>query len=332
MPASPLPTPTPQPHHPRLALPPFTLNIPRLRAAQTHQPPPFPLTALPTDLILSIADHLPPPSRLALALTNRALHAALPRSWLRLSAAQTLDWIDLLERGDPERRYFCFYSRGLHPLARLTNGGAQCGSDGGSGAGLKTPLRIAVAPTYSISLHAARAVLLARRMNSTHEHEDGTGNGNAFGLRLSTLNRKTNWYPAPDSAAQPRTESWTARVLDNELYVRSVQNLKVRQKDGEYDDEGHDKVQAQLPRVCHHTDLPTRHIVSFSDKRTPVGRAPRMRVYAMTPEWEAGSCARCRTDWEVTTYRVVCARESVYAVQLDISSRGRLPDAAAGCG
>ncbi|KAI0903813.1 hypothetical protein F4823DRAFT_617218 [Ustulina deusta] len=186
-------------------------------------PPSFgPLVGAPVDVLLLISDQLAanPEAIVALSLTCKSLYVMFRKERINLRGVQRKALLLLLEKDFGDKIYYCPFCSRLHPFSpswspttreyrlRSARKGRRCRY-------ARCPIRgqafyLHNHCRYSLGYHHARLVM--------NRHLFGAPNG----LPLDNLQdffMETRGFNIP-----PWTQDWTARIIDNELFLSAVHN------------------------------------------------------------------------------------------------------------
>lgn len=180
---------------------------------------------LPRDVVLCIADHLPPESIAVLALTCRALWWESYWKGVIKDPRTRPGLLPLLVHDQPGN-FYCFNSQRLHRIHENMRPGdirygrdwGCCYSDGSSRWSIDRGI-LSMSPSWKVSFFHAHLVMNAHRYGLSH------------GLHVNGLYLSQRVHTAPLAARRPTVyRSREARIISNELFI--CDSLFIRQPQG----------------------------------------------------------------------------------------------------
>jgi len=223
------------------------ITVAELGIKTNPHPPQTNAFSLPPEIVSLILSHLAPESIVAFALSCRSFHQYLP-SPPRLSEEAWLTLLNWLEQDIPHL-FLCSRCNALHTWRRvrhdyrpLTHYDACC-RNREAHRDLCPPYNL----YYDIDFPLARVVM--------NRHLYGARHGPA--LKTLNLTATTDSVSSPVASSIKLRQSWTARIISDELYLKASVQLYHTQGRArplrQHLDDAHSKTRSL---VCHHVGVP----------------------------------------------------------------------------
>ena len=241
---------------------------------------------LPIDIVLYLLDYLREETLLCLAMTCKPLYALVSSKSRRISERGRRLFLQLLE-GDVPGTYYCYDCDKLRPMPQYRVG------DGGEDVCPKHSARGAVFDIgkYRLPYRAARLVMNRHLYGPEH------------GIPLRNIEKHTR-YKFPMLGVE-RRESLTARIIDDELFIRmeiTMEHLRANTRVLRWFVDGCNTA------VCLHTDTGNQNYHRFTCLMIPTPE----RIQYLTAEPTPGSFAPCE---EAVTRCNTCFRDVVTTIR-----------------